>query len=417
MVTKKRKKLAHIFIVVYCILGVVFKTNAQLGSKEIEAHREVTYELVKQNNFDSIEVKYIGEQNIPTLNIWETLYFHLMKGEFNHFFVKINEYTSNLSYDPGGHQIRYMDGHFTDYREYIFDFHTNDDLWREVKNQISIHPSELFSKVSVSELDLDEQDFIEVFLYYMVWYFHRGDDQVDKVLDAIAQSFVQKYANHEKTDFIKKFILPRVTQAKFRLIMDIGTDYTIFNGSLNQYINPNPGFTFSSKMLLGYQNVFIGYGISVLGAKVNKDFEYQSTWVKDSTFNISHYDLIAGYSKRVHKNVSISPFVGYRFSSFRHRDYSNVTSSDDYSLINLTSNSPLVGCYFDIEFLHTYWKSLNQKIDRDSYSSRHHAIRLGFQYVFSDLARNSPVLEGNMMLFSIKFMMEYRMGGKRRALR
>ena len=46
-----------------------------------------TYELLKQIKIEEIEVNYIGELKIPNLNIWKTLYFHLIKGEFEVFLL------------------------------------------------------------------------------------------------------------------------------------------------------------------------------------------------------------------------------------------------------------------------------------------------------------------------------------------
>lgn len=404
----KRKFLTFIIV----LFGNIYNVNCQQFIEFDKEYRQQTYELLMQDKYEEIEVKYIGECKIPNLNIWETLYFHLIKGEFDTFFEKIEEYHSNLTYEPGNRDITLFNAHQTNYREYIFDSHTRDELWGEVKKRISIHPNELLSKIAVSKLDTQQQEFIEVFLYYMVWYFHRADEQVDSTLDAISQSYLQKYDDEVENAFIEKFIIPRITQSKFRLIMDVGTDYTILTESLNEYIQPNNGFTFSSKMLLGYDKYFIGLGFSVLDAKVKNSFELNDdTWLKDSTSNIANVDLIAGYSLRLHKNLSINPFVGYRFSSLR---YSYTDIDDESSLITLSSNTPILGCYFDVEFLHNFWRKLGQPINKESYSTNHHGIRLGFQYAFSNFERQTSFLEGNMMLFSIKYMIEFRLGGKRR---
>lgn len=409
-----RMSYRKVFITALILLGVISKVNGQHFIDYDKEYRQKTYELLKEDRYEEIEVKYFGEQRIPSLNIWETLYFHLVKGEFETFFEKIEEYNKNLHYEPGDMDIRVFNAHQTNYREYMFDIHTRDDLWAEVKKRISTYPNELMSKIPTAELNQKQQEFIEVFLFYMVWYFHRSDEQIDTTLDAISQSYFQKYDDEVENAFIEKFITPRITKSKFSLIMDVGTDYTVLTGSLNEYIQPNNGFTFSSKMLLAYDKFFFGFGISVLDAKVKKSLEHEVLWFKDSSSNFTNFDLLAGYALRLHKNLSFSPFMGYRLSSVRYR-YTDLVSENESKFMSLPSNTLLLGCYFDIEFLHNYWKKLNQPINRESYSSNHYGIRLGFQYGFSNFDRHTPFLNGNMMLFSIKFMGEFKMGGKRRS--
>lgn len=288
------------------------------------------------------------------MNIWETLYFHLIKGEFEVLFKKIDEYNNNLLYEPGNNDISYYDAHQTNHREYIFDFNKKDVLWNEVKDRISKQPSELLLKIPTADLDSKQHEFIEVFLHYMVWYFHRADEQLDSNLDALSQSYLQKYDDEVENTFIEKFIVPRITQSKFRLNMDVGTDYTILTESLNEQIQPNIGFTFSSSVLVGYDKYFIGLGVSALDAKVKNSFELNDiNWLKDSTSNIANFDLTAGYSLRLHKNLSLHPFMGYRFSGLRYRQ-TDLLNDNETSIITLSSNAPILGCYFDIEFLHKY---------------------------------------------------------------
>jgi hypothetical protein len=397
------------FISLYCNF-----VNGQETKAYDEQHRSKTYKLLKANNIEGIEVQYWGERKLPYFNIWETLYFHLIKGEFELFFKKIDEYAIHISRSDKKDDLFYFNPRSIDDREYLFHNQTRDDLWDEVKRRISKRPNELFAKMSVTDLSLHEQDFIELFLYYMVWYFYRDEEEIDKRLESLIQSFKQKYPSAtSEIKFIEKFVSNRSVKGKVRMMMDVGTDYTHLSNGLGDYISPNTGFTFSGKMLVGFRSVFAGIGVSVLDAKVQQAFNHEIPWTVDSTSNIGNFDFVMGYSYRMHKNFSIHPFLGYRMSSLAHR-YTHPLDEDLNERIVLSSNAPLLGVYFDIEFMHNYWKKLTEPINRNSFSDSHYGLRLGVQYAFSNFGRHTPNLKGNMLLISLKLMGEFTFNSSRR---
>lgn len=410
------QKTFFLLISSFIAMFTTFVTGQETKAYD-EQYRKNTYELLKKNKTEDIEVQYWGELKLPYLNVWETLYFHLVKGEFDHFFEKIEEYTIHLSTEHKNY-LSYNNTHHHSFegRQHLFEVHTKDELWDEVKSNISKHPSELLTQISIINLTLNQQDFIELFLYYMVWYFYRGEEQIDQTLSQLAHSFLQKFPNDKRgIDFIERFIIVREKKGNIRMIADLGTDYTLLSNALKEHVAPNTGFTFSSKLMFGYKNVFTGLGVSALDAKVKKDFHYEIPWMKDSTSNITNIDAIMGYSYRLHKNISVHPFMGYRFSSMRHR-FTNVEDENLNQTVTLRSNTPIIGCYFDLEFAHNHWEKLSEPINRESYSANHYGLRLGVQYVLSNYGRHTPNLQGNMLLFSIKLMTEFKLNSNRRKL-
>ena len=409
------QKTFFLLISSFIAMFTTFVTGQETKAYD-EQYRQNTYELLKTNKTEDIEVQYWGELKLPYLNVWETLYFHLVKGEFELFFAKIEEYSKHINRSNKKDKLFYYNPQSIDDREYLFDNQTRDNLWDEVKRRISKRPNELFAKMLVADLSLHEQDFIELFLYYMVWYFYRGEEQIDQTLSQLAHSFLQKFPDDKRgIDFIERFIIVREKKGNIRMIADLGTDYTLLSNALKEHVAPNTGFTFSSKLMFGYKNVFTGLGVSALDAKVKKDFHYEIPWMKDSTSNITNIDAIMGYSYRLHKNISVHPFMGYRFSSMRHR-FTNIEDENLNQTVTLTSNTPIIGCYFDLEFAHNHWEKLSEPINRESYSANHYGLRLGVQYVLSNYGRHTPNLQGNMLLFSIKLMTEFKLNSNRRKL-
>lgn len=100
-------------------------------------------------------------------------------------------------------------------------------------------------------------------------------------------------------------------------------------------------------------------------------------------------------------------------SSLAHR-YTHPLDEDLNERIVLSSNAPLLGVYFDIEFMHNYWKKLTEPINRNSFSDSHYGLRLGVQYAFSNFGRHTPNLKGNMLLISLKLMGEFTFNSSRR---
>lgn len=124
-------------------------------------------------------------------------------------------------------------------------------------------------------------------------------------------------------------------------------------------------------------------------------------------------DFYLGYAHRLHKNLSISPFFAYRWSSLRHRFKDEIDESLNQAVL-LKSHSPMLGFYFDIEFLHNRWESLSQNTSKENYSSQHWALRLGFSYSFANYGRYTSELDGNMMMISLKLVLSGALPKKRK---
>lgn len=407
------RNILNIIVFLFININQSWAQHDKLFDKE---YREKTHQLFKENKIDEIEIKHYGERDLPYFNVWETLYFYLRKGEFNAFFLKIEEYSNKLNYGQRDLRLSYYDPHSPDDREYLFEYQTSDDLWEEVKSVISKHPSEMLVELSIYSLDSEQQDFIELFLYYMVWYFYRAEDKIDNTLTTLSSSFYQNYPKSSYLTFVEKFIAQRQAPNNFKMIFDVGTELTLLSNELGNHISPKSSFSFKSSAFLSFKNTFLGIGLSVLDAEVNKNFTYEIPWTKDSTSNFMNLDFYLGYSQRLHKNLSISPFIAYRYSSLRHR-FKDELDENLNELVRLNSHSPLLGFYLDIEFLHDYWEVLSHKVNKKSYSSGHCGLRLGFSYSFANYGRFTPELDGNMMMFSIKLMISGALPKKRADVR
>jgi hypothetical protein len=394
------RKIIRNWMAMLITVLLTFPAIAQVSFKE---YRENVHQLLKEDRIDEIKVEYYSNRQLPYFNIWETLYFHLKKKEFDNFFLRITEYTRYL-YHFNGNLTDEMHPHRVQENKYLFESHTDDDLWKEVKTRISIHPTEILYTLDLSGLDGEQSKFIELFVHYMVWYFYKIEDEIDQEIDRLSSSFIMSYPSSDRVDFIDKFISNRVMKSRVKWMVHLGTDYTTLGGRLGSNIAPTPNFSFNSGMQFNFKNFLFGWNMSVLDCRVNEQFDYQVPWVPDSNVLILNFDFLFGYSHRLHRNLSVHPFLAYRLSnlSYSHKD---AFDEDLNQFIRLTSHSPMIGCYFDIEFLHNYWEGLSERSLQDSYSQKHFGLRIGLSYAFNNFQRYTPELNGNSLMISAKLMM------------
>ncbi len=376
--------------------------NAQIDDEYNENYREELKLLVVNNNWEDLSVRYYTENELPYLNIWETPLIYLLSNNFNGFSRSLQDYAENLSYSVKG-RFGYVGESTLFYDQYLFENSVNDELWHTIKAFLSRHPKDLLSQLHLEGLNQEQKQFLELYVYFSVWYFQRAEETLDKFIEEKAELFIENYPTSTFTLYVERFIIPREKASDLRILVDAGISLQLLDNELKRHIDPAIGF--ASSLYFYRKNLFVGAGINSFSASVKKDFNYLDTWYQDSASTIFMLDVSLGYSHRITDKVSISPVVTYRFADLSYQYFDE--QSDSFSeLLSIRSHSPMFGAFIDWEFAHKRWKTLdNNSIEFKSlYSQKNFGIRLGLHYSFLQWGRKTEQLNGNAFMASFKLL-------------
>jgi hypothetical protein len=337
-------------------------------------------DMKKFNEFASIETAHIGVRRYYIFSYWESMIFSILLEDYSNFFNKIKEPREYPSISKDEKKI------------YRFLSYSYQEFYYLLSEFLKENGDKIEQTILSANVNDEEKRFLNLYLDNFIYDSDPCDIISKNKLMSDASSFENKYSESFLAEYSKKFISYDYVPSNFSFGGFFNSGIIIPDQKLRTYLSPSIPTILS--MELKYKRMIFSVGLGPSwGQKINKEFEYDTLWLKNDKTGLSTGEIGFSYNFIETDRINIAPSIGLRGAGIfapsekgRYKDIENILSSNSFNYgLNLDFKWGYKSC------------GQNPLIGRQGSSKKFYkVIRIGFIYQDPSFEKNQADLQGSL---------------------
>jgi hypothetical protein len=391
----------------YCIIRIVLLfsilylmcanlTYAQFNYQEIEKHQQKVAQYLNQDNRDSLYYQVNkNDKSILFLDFYEIQFVYFIQGKYQDLMLSIEKYTPMIAITSRGDRQLHFGNLNPDEREV---YGNRSYSWNSFAAFFQRNRQNLEWEVAHANLSDEDQFFLQAYLNYIMFEFEKCDIENQTKMNESASRFVSSYPNSRWTPTVEKLMIRQHVLGNVDYTFNVGFNTHHFSSQMSNYITNKA--LFSTGASIGVKDWILNFQLSGGSSVIQKEFDYEGIWTKDSTATNMEVGLTFGKRLTIRDRVNVTPYVGYNFHSLS----SKVNVNGEFKRADMQQNELMIGTSLDFIFKRSFCITPNTPLEPSRNAlSEYYFIRINGGYIVTDFSKFNDELMGNYLYLGAQF--------------